>query len=451
MRSDHAAVDPAFDVPAGQGDAPLAKADGRSFGYWQWRILISAMVGYALFYFVRKNISVAAPEMYGTLGITKKDFGLFLTLHGLTYGVSKFANGILGDRVNARVFMPLGLAACAIINIFFGLSTSLVLLGILWTLNGWFQGIGFPPCARLMTHWFSPREFATKMAIWNTSHSLGAGVIFVLCGYLAPIDWRLCFFVPAAIALVGAIGLAIFLRDTPESLGFPPVEGTADAAHETEPMTGSLNRLVFRNPYIWLLSFANFFVYAVRYGILDWSPTFLKEARGIDLSNATWIAAAYEGAGLLGMLCGGWITDRVFGGRAARACFFYMIGSTVALVLFWRLPNQTWISSTILLCLAGFFIYGPQSLIGTAAAKLATKRAAATAIGLTGLFGYLSTSLSGVGIGALVDRYGWNAGFLVFVFCSAIGVLLFAVCWGAKADGYGRNSRSLPPEGTVAQ
>jgi OPA family glycerol-3-phosphate transporter-like MFS transporter/OPA family sugar phosphate sensor protein UhpC-like MFS transporter len=438
MPTTPAGLDAPSAASTGQGGAPSPPAaGGHSFTYWQWRILLSAMVGYALFYFVRKNISVAAPEMYGALGITKKQFGMFLTLHGLLYGVSKFANGILGDRLNARLFMPIGLAFCAIINIAFGFSTAIITLGILWTLNGWFQGIGFPPCARLMTHWFSPREFATKMAIWNASHSLGAGLIFILCGYLAPVDWRLCFFVPAAIALVGAVALAIFLRDTPESLGFPPVEGTADLSHETEPFAGSLNRLVFANPYIWLLSFANFFVYAVRYGILDWGPTFLKEARGIDLSKATWIVAAYEGAGLLGMLCGGWITDHVFGGRAARACFFYMIGSTAALVMFWQLPNQTQLTSTILLCLAGFFIYGPQSLIGTAAAKLATKRAAATAIGLTGLFGYLSTSLSGYGIGALVDHYhNWDAGFVVFVVSSMIGVLLFAVCWPAKPHGY---------------
>lgn len=409
----------------------------RSFKYWQWRILFSALVGYALFYFVRKNISVAAPVMYGKLGFTKSDFGLFLTLHGLTYGVAKFLNGIVGDRVNARWFLVAGLVICASINIAFGLSTSMLVMGILWTANGWFQGMGFPPCARLMTHWFSPKEFATKMAIWNSSHSIGAGLIFILCGYLAPIDWRLAFFVPAGIVLFGAACLAFSLRDTPESLGFPPVEGTADHQHDAEPLRSTLRRLVFSNPYIWLLSLANFFVYAVRYGILDWGPTFLKEDRGINLSNATWIVAAYEGAGLLGMLCGGWTTDHVFGGRAARACFFYMIGCTASLLLFWGIPNQTWISSTILLCLAGFFIYGPQSLIGTATANLATKRAAAAAIGLTSVFGYLSTTLSGWGIGKIVDRSGWDAGFMTFVICSAIGVLIFAFCWRAKADGYG--------------
>jgi OPA family glycerol-3-phosphate transporter-like MFS transporter/OPA family sugar phosphate sensor protein UhpC-like MFS transporter len=358
------------------------------------------------------------------------------------YGVSKFMNGIAGDRVNARWFMVTGLVICGLINILFGLSASILSLGILWTLNGWFQGMGFPPCARLMTHWFSPREFATKMAIWNSSHSIGAGLIIILCGYLlqsntGPDDWRLCFFVPAGIVLFGAACLAIFLRDTPESLGFPPVEGTDDHRHDTEPLGAALGRLVFSNPYIWLLSLANFFVYAVRYGLLDWGPTFLKEARSINLLNATWMVAAYEGAGLLGMLCGGWITDRIFGGRAARACLFYMICCTGAILMFWKMPNQSWTSSTILLCLAGFFIYGPQSLIGTATAQLATKRAAAAAIGLTSIFGYLSTIVSGVGVGALVDRSGWDAGFLVFVVCGVVGVLLFALCWPARAHGYG--------------
>jgi OPA family glycerol-3-phosphate transporter-like MFS transporter/OPA family sugar phosphate sensor protein UhpC-like MFS transporter len=329
-----------------------------------------------------------------------------------------------------------------------------------------------------MTHWFSPREFATKMGIWNTSHSLGAAAVFVLCSGLILIGWRWCFYVPGTIAVLGAIGLAIFLRDTPESLGFPPVEGTADHKHDSEHLWSALRRLVFSNPYIWLLSFANFFVYIVRYGIVDWAPTFLKEARGIDVTHGGLVVAAYEIAGLVGILYGGWVTDRVFGSRGARACFFFMIGCTVSLVLFWKLPNQTWVSSTILLCFAGFFIYGPQSLIGTAAANLGTKRAAAAAVGVTGFFGYLSTAVSGYGIGALVDRMsahpdalvfdrfsstllsgngiagiagdifarkttrliygreGWEAGFMMFVVCSMLGVLFLAMCWPAKAHGY---------------
>lgn len=413
--------------------APVSEA--AEIAYWQRRILITTIIGYALYYFVRKNLTVAMPAMEQN-GINKTQLGLFLTAHGVLYGISKFANGIIGDRVSARWFMPIGLAFCALINIVFGMSASVLAFGLLWAINGWFQGIGFPPCARLMTHWFPPHQLATKMGTWNISHSLGAGLIAVLCGYLVPYNWRLCFFVPAGIALIGAAWLAVVLRDTPESLGLSPIEGTALVDHSDESIASSLRRLVFANPYIWLLSIANFFVYAVRYGLLDWGPTFLKQARGIDLTNATWFVAAYEGFGLLGMLAGGRITDRVFEGRPARACFFYMIMCTVSLLLFWLLPNQSWLTSAVLLCMAGFFVYGPQSLIGTAAANLATKRAAAAAVGLTGLFGYMSTTLSGVGIGALVDQHGWDAGFMVFAICGLVATLLFACCWKARAHGY---------------
>src|SRR5437879_2456628 len=49
---------------------------------WRWRILISTIIGYATFYFVRKNLGVAMPLMEKELGISKSGLGLFLTLHG---------------------------------------------------------------------------------------------------------------------------------------------------------------------------------------------------------------------------------------------------------------------------------------------------------------------------------------------------------------------------------
>jgi OPA family glycerol-3-phosphate transporter-like MFS transporter/OPA family sugar phosphate sensor protein UhpC-like MFS transporter len=411
----------------------------RQYRYWRPRILIATIIGYALFYFVRKNLSIAMPAMEESLHISKKQLGMFLTMHGLLYGVSKFANGVLGDRANARWFLVLGLIISAAINVLFGLSSAVIAFGLFWMLNGWFQGMGFPPCARLMTHWFPPKELATKMSIWNISHSLGAGLVFVLCGYLVGWSWRLCFLVPAGIVLVGAAYLALTLRDTPESLGLPEVEGTATTAlpnGESETHGQVLRKMVFANPYIWILSLANFFVYTVRYGILDWGPTFLKQAKHMELSHAGWMVAAFEVTGILGMVASGWLTDHVFGGRGVRTSLVYMILCTLSLFVFWLLPVQSVAVNTALLCLSGFFIYGPQCLVGIVASNWATKRAAATAVGLTGLFGYASSLLSGVGIGILVDKYGWDAGFLMFVVAAIIGAILFAICWPARATGY---------------
>ena len=87
-------------------------------------------------------------------------------------------------------------------------------------------------------------------------------------------------------------------------------------------------------------------------------------------------------------------------------------------------------------CAAGFCIYGPQALIGIAAANQATKKAAATANGLTGLFGYASTLVSGVGLGFVAQHYGWNWAYVGILGMAVVGMLVFLLMWGAKADGY---------------
>lgn len=425
--------------------APIASIQGsreqigRAFEGWQKRILLSTMLGYILFYFVRKNLSIAMPVMGRELGITKADLGLFLTLHGMIYGVSRFVNGWLADRTNARMLMTSGLILCAFMNIGFGLSSTVIALGGFWMLNGWVQGMGFPPCARLMCHWFQPRELATKQSIWNTSHSIGAGLVVVLCGYLVTMNWRWCFFVPAALALAGSLVLWLLLRDTPPSVGLPEVagtEGSAPAEESNASHRAFLKDAVFTNRTIWLLALANFFVYIVRYGVLDWGPTLLSEWKGIKLQHAGWMVAAFEISGVFGMLIAGWATDRVFGGRGARTCFFYMAGAGLAMLAFWRVNTPLLGLNTGLLCLAGFFIYGPQALIAIAVANLATKRGAATAAGFTGIFGYASTVFSGWGLGRLVDLYGWEAGLLGIVVAGALGTVLFALVWPEKAHGY---------------
>ncbi len=222
------------------------------YRFWQLRVLIYATLGYAMFYFVRKNLSIAMPFLGRDLGIDKEQLGLFLTLHGVIYGISKCANGYLADRANACVFMSTALLASAALNVWFGLSSTVLAFGLLWMANGWFQGMGFPPCARLMANWFPPKELATKFSIWNSSHNIGSILILLLCGFLVtphlgpatflnlggqhsgdPIgahNWRLCFLVPAVIAAAAAVSIFFLMPDTPPSVGLPEVEGTGDVS-----------------------------------------------------------------------------------------------------------------------------------------------------------------------------------------------------------------------------
>lgn len=224
----------------------MDKQTEKKYNYWQWRTLITLMIGYALYYFVRKHFSVVMPALEAELGISKVQLGVFLTLNGIIYGFSRFVNGFLADRFSRRMLMTLGLLLSAVTNIAICFSPSMnsfanvldtegkatmtlvYIIGSLWVLNGYFQGMGVPPCISLMCHWIKPSELATKQSIWNASHSIGAGLISVICGFLLKhygySAWQLCFAVPAAIAIVGAIALFFTLKDTPSSVGLPEIE-----------------------------------------------------------------------------------------------------------------------------------------------------------------------------------------------------------------------------------
>ncbi len=161
----------------------------KRFKYWEFRTMAMCIFGYALFLFRAQE-----PEHRHALS-QRGDGHLEIRprpvphAHGLIYGLSKFFNGIWGDRSNARYFLVTGLVFCGICNLLFGFSSSVLALGIFWVLNGWFQGMGVPPCTRLMTHWIVPERLATKMSVWNTSHSIGAGLAIIFCGYVVSLNW----------------------------------------------------------------------------------------------------------------------------------------------------------------------------------------------------------------------------------------------------------------------
>ena len=143
----------------------------------------------------------------------------------------------------------------------------------------------------------------------------------------------------------------------------------------------------------------------------------------MDISHAGWTVAAFEIAGIAGMLAAGWATDRFFGGRAPRTCVICMLMAAVCLVGLYSLNEHTpLIVAVAILMAAGFFIYGPQALIGVIASNHATKKAAST--------------VSGWGLGMLVQYTDWSIALYTLVGMALVGTAIFAAAWKAKPNGY---------------
>jgi MFS transporter, OPA family, glycerol-3-phosphate transporter len=407
------------------------------------QVFLGIFIGYAGYYLVRKNFSMVMPDLIQR-GYSKADLGVALSAISIAYGISKFVMGTVSDRSNARIFLSLGLVLSAFTMIVMGIfpfaTSSIAIMFCLLFISGWFQGMGWPPCGRVMVHWFSVKERGTRMSIWNVAHNVGGGLMapIAIAGLTLFGTWQSKLFFPAIVALFVALITYLLVRDTPQSCGLPSIEKYKDTytkdyneSHEKELSTKQiLLDYVLVNKLIWYIALANAFIYLVRYGVLDWAPTYLKEAKGFSLSETGWAYFLYEWAGIPGTLLCGWLSDKIFNGRRAPATIIYMVLVTIAVFVYWKNPPGHPLVDNIALIAIGFLIYGPVMLIGVHALDLVPKKAAGTAAGLTGLFGYLGGALfANAAMGFVVDEWGWDGGFYVLLASCVLAIIFTGLTW----------------------
>jgi OPA family glycerol-3-phosphate transporter-like MFS transporter len=167
--------------------------------------------------------------------------------------------------------------------------------------------------------------------------------------------------------------------------------------------------------------------------VLDWAPTYLSEVKGFSFDDSSWAYAMYEWAGIPGTLICGWLSDVVFKGRRAPATIIYMLLTMICVIVYWLNPPGNPGVDIAMLIAIGFLIYGPVMLIGVHALDLAPKKAAGTAAGFTGLFGYVGGAVTAnIVIGAVVDKYGWDAGFGIIIAACVAAVIVIATTWNAE-------------------
>jgi OPA family glycerol-3-phosphate transporter-like MFS transporter len=403
----------------------------------RWRILESTFIGYATFYLVRNNLPVVSKEMGQALHYTKGQIGDILALSVITYGVGRFIMGSLSDRSNPRYFMPIGLLLTALCNFAFATASSYPMHLALWTLNGLAQSMGWAPCGRSLSHWYSIRERGTVFAFWNLAQNVGGGLVGIVAAYSTQLlGWRSAFYVPGILAVLCALYLILRLRDTPQSVGLPSIEeyhndyperGSSDS--EKELGTRELFvHYILKNRYLWLFAGANFFAYVARYAMLDWGPTYLKEIKHASLGEGGIGTAILESSAMLSTVLVGWLSDKL-GGRRGMICLLCMIPVFLAFIgILYSPDNKLWLDMA-LFGIIGFFVYPAVMLLGICSLDATSKKAVGTANGFISIFGSLGRMAESKGIGTLVEKYNWDVALYAIAISTFLGIVLLAFTW----------------------
>lgn len=406
-------------------------------------------IGYMAMYLIRKNFNIAQNDMIDTYGLTKTQLGMIGLGFSITYGVGKTIVSYYADGKNTKQFVPFMLILSAICMLGFSASmgsgsVSLFLMIAFYALSGFFQSNGGSSSYATITKWTPRKKRGTYLGFWNLSHNVGGAMAAAVALFGAHVffDGHVIgmFIFPSIIALiVGFIGLR-YGSDSPEAYGLGKAEELFGEEISEEDRDAEENQLtkwqifvryILKNKVIWLLCFANIFLYIVRIGIDQWSPVYAYQELGFSKDYAISGFALFEAGALVGTFLWGFLSDLANGRRALTACVSLIL--IVFTLEFYQHATSEYMYLGSLFVL-GFLVFGPQLLIGVAAVGFVPKKGVAVADGVKGTFAYLiGDSFAKLGLGMIADGTpifgltGWAGTFAALHMSSLIcmGLLFF--------------------------
>ena len=437
--------------------ADLKGKEKSKFVATRLRVFFGILIGYSCYYLTRNSLNFTAPVMVASpeLNLDISSIGVITSVFPLFYGCSKFVSGVVGDRLSPRIMLAGGLLMTSVINILFGFSSTLQAFCVLWAMNGILQGFGAPSCAKILTSWFASKERGTYWGMWNIAHNLGGFAAPLVAGTAARNGgWSWGLWAPGLTGVCASSLLLLNIRDSPEKCGFPPAEAPDIDIHEEErvedqdkeekpPLLKTLFDNVLSNPRIWALALVYFCVYIVRQGITSWSVFYLINAKGAaDAAVAALRVSGLELGGLAGSLLAGKLSDYLIKkakpgeglvGKRIRVVSGYLVGIAAMLTCFWAVPSSQPILQWLIVFMIGFFLYGPQMLIGLCGAEIVGRESVGASEGFLGWVAYLGAANAGIPLSLLVKKLGWSYFFITLIIACGAALLLLIPLANAKS------------------
>lgn len=390
-------------------------------------------LNYASYYFSRYNLSMAAIPFRETFGFDKTQYGLIETGRSWAYAVGQFWNGLLADRLGGRKAVAIGGYGTAILNLLFGLGAYHQLMGPLFGTLGWFvvlrsidgyvQAFGAPGFVKMNTAWFARAERGRFAGIFGIMINLGRFVNnyvspMLLAGFtiwtlrVGPNQWQWVFFVPAATVTAITTLMLIFTRNTPEEAGYHgAVRREAHDGEDDVPIPmGIVFRTILGNPLVWLTAWAYFCTGVVRAGVDLWFPQYFQEVQGVDLRSRVFQITAFmiPFVATLGSIASGYVSDLFFRGRRAPVAAFLYFTETAIILVAAQAHSLTAIS--VGLIAIAFTCNATHSILGAAAPMdIGGRKMAGFAAGVIDSWQYIGAGVAGVGLGTLIEHFGWGA------------------------------------------
>ncbi|MFP3918334.1 MFS transporter [Lysinibacillus telephonicus] len=362
---------------------------------WKYVIVILLFLGWSIGNFDRFFMNYAILGISKDLQLSTSQTGIVLSSFFAGYALMQIPGGWLADRFGFRKVIITALLAWSIFTIFSGMAWSFASLILIRFLFGLGEGSFFPSASKGIASWFPQNERSRAMSFMLTSGTI-MGVITPIIGTqsMQTIGWRTIFYIAGAVGIIFVLLYMIFLKEQNSS--------TAEKVETTSKNKAPL-RDVLKTPIIWNLFIAYFAIYAVQWGLMTWMPTYLVDARQLDLTSVGYISAIPAVAGIIAMLTSGYILDKLPEGKDKLIAAVFAVLTAVFLYLMAFAPNIAMFAvyQSIVTVFMSFNIV----LIISAPLKMLSEEIVGTANGFINTGAQFAGVLTPMLIGFLVDAF----------------------------------------------
>ncbi len=411
---------------------------------WQIKIFSATWLAYVGYYFARKAFYVVKSPLADSLGFTALDLAHLGTAYLVFYMVGQYSSAFFGRKLGPKLLLLVGMGISLACNFAFGISNSFWTIFLFLSLNGLAQGTGWPGCIGSLAYWFKRDKRGTILGFWATCYQVGSVVATSFAAYmLGEFGWRWSFF-GASIVLLIIWAIVLFLHpNRPQDVGLDPIDeddtcescdSSTDVGEEDDSEKLGWSRDVWST--VITMGLIYFSIKFLRYALWSWVPFFLNKNFDMEVSNAGYLSTVFDVAGFAGVLFAGYASDKLFRGKRALLSAVMLSLMALAFILMYAKGATDLMFFTISMGLAGFMLYGPDSLIsGVGAIDVGSKKGALVAAGIINGTGSIGPIFQEEIIGWLYTKYDQSiVPILILLLSMALvsAALTFYLWWKSK-------------------
>ncbi len=367
-------------------------------------------------YVTRINFAAIIQEVVSDTGFEKSALSVILVCLSVSYAVGQVVNGYLGDKIKPQNLIMCGLCVATAVNLLFPFfSSSIGVMSVLWTVNGFAQAMMWPPMVKILVANCDEATYGYSVVRVSWGSSFGTILIYLLSPIIIKlVGWRAVFYTSALIGLCAAALWAVFM---------PRINSESRSLSESEkPSKGFKLPKTALFPLIFI-ALAIILQGMLRDGVTSWMPSYLAENFGTDNASSIFQTVTLAIFSIVMFSFAGWLYEKFFKNEVALAALIFAVATASALALFLLFGAGSVVAILMMMLISGC-MHGINLMLITHVPKRFKKHGNISTIsGIINSCTYIGSAIFTYGVALLAERIGWQYTVGVWAIIALLGTL----------------------------